>query len=141
MMKNKNESGFSVVELLVVVLVIGVVASLAVPALQKGIQAAENGNTFATMRTIASTQVNVYSQKGRFGRLLEINNLLSNSVGTGSTNELTRGKFIIAMSPADPTDLELKDGYTITATRNVTGEGEQYVYELTEAGIVRQVMP
>jgi general secretion pathway protein G len=52
MNKLSNEKGFSLIELLLVVVIIGIVAALAVPALQKGIRSAENGTTFATMRTI-----------------------------------------------------------------------------------------
>ncbi|HRI04199.1 MAG TPA: prepilin-type N-terminal cleavage/methylation domain-containing protein [Pyrinomonadaceae bacterium] len=140
-MKNKKESGFSLIELLIVVVIIGIVASVAVPALQKGLRAAENGNTFATMRTIASTQVNYYSQNNRFGRLTEVNNLLSSSIGTNSGNNINRGKFVLSMSPAAPTDLELRNGYTITATRSIAGEGVTYVYELTQGGEIRQILP
>ena len=136
-----KERGFSLIELLIVVVVIGVIAALAVPMLQKGIRASENGNTFASMRTIASTQVNFYSQSGRFARLTEINNLLSNSIGTPSGNDVNRGKFVLSMVPATPTDTELRNGYTITATRNVTGEGIVYQYELTQAGEIRQILP
>ena len=121
-MKSKRESGFSLIELLIVVVIIGIVASVAVPALQKGLRAAENGNTFATMRTIASTQVNYFSQNNRFGRLTEVNNLLSSSIGTNSGNDINRGRFVLSMSPAVPTDLELRNGYTITATRSVAGD-------------------
>lgn len=140
-MKSKSESGFSLIELLIVVVIIGIVASVAVPALQKGLRAAENGNTFATMRTIASTQVNYYSQNNRFGRLTEVNNLLSSSIGTNSGNDINRGKFVLSMSPAIPTDAELRNGYTITATRNIAGEGVTYVYELTQGGEIRQILP
>jgi type IV pilus assembly protein PilE len=140
-MKDRGERGFSLIELLIVVVIIGIIAALAVPALQKGIRAAENGNTFATMRTIASTQVNYYSQNNRFGRLTEINNLLSSSIGTPSGNELNRGKFVLSMTPAAPTDAELKNGFTITATRNVAGEGVTYVYEITQTGEIRQILP
>jgi prepilin-type N-terminal cleavage/methylation domain-containing protein len=140
MVRGKN-SGFSLIELLIVMTVIGIIAALAVPMLQKGIRASENGNTFASMRTIASTQVNFYAQNGRFGRLAEINNLLSNSIGTPSGTDITRGKFTISMVPATPTDAELKDGYTITATRNVTGEGVVYQYQLTQAGDLQQILP
>ncbi len=140
-LRMKGEKGFSLIELMIVVVVVAIIAALAVPALQKGIRAAENGNTFATMRTIASTEVSYYTQNTRFGRLTEINNVLSSSIGTPSGNELTRGKWVFSMTPAAPTDGELRNGYTITATRNVTGEGVTYVYELTQAGEIRQVLP
>lgn len=140
-MKKRSERGFSLIELLLVVGIIGIIASLAVPHLQRGLHAAENGNMFATLRTISSTQVSYYSQNNRFGRLSEVNNLLSSSIGTVLGNEINRGKFVLSMTPAAPTDAELKQGFTITATRNVTGEGIIYVYELTQSGEIRQVLP
>ena len=140
-MKRRGENGFSLIELLVVVVVIGVIASIAVPHLQKGIRAAENGNVFATLRTISSEEMSYYSQNGRFARITEINNLLSGSIGSNSGSDVIRGKFVISMSPASPTDLELRDGFTMTATRNVAGEGVIYVYELTQSGVIRQILP
>jgi hypothetical protein len=109
---------------------------MAVPALQKGIRAAENGNTFATMRTIGSTQAGFYSQNGRYGHLNEINNMLGSSLGTQSGNdEIHRGKFVLTMLPAAPTDADLKNGYTVTATRNIASEGEIYVYAIDQSGL------
>ena len=140
MLRGKN-GGFSLIELLIVVTVIGTIAALAVPMLQKGIRASENGNTFASMRTIASTEVNFYSQRGRFGRLSEINNVLSGSIGSPSGPDVVRGKFTLSMVPASPTDGQLKDGYTITATRSVSGEGVVYQYQLTQAGEIQQILP
>ena len=140
-MERKRELGFSVVEMLIVCAVIGIIAAIAVPHLQKALRASENGNTFATMRTVASTQVNFFSQNSRFGRITEINNLLASSIGTNSGNEVTRGKFILSMTPASPTDAELRNGYTVTATRNVAGEGVVYVYQITQSGEIRQVLP
>jgi len=140
-MRNKRESGFSIIELLLVVAVIGIIAAIAVPHLQKAVRAAENGNTFSMMRTVSSTQVNFYSLNSRFGRLNEINNILSSSIGTQIGNDIVRGKFTFSMSPAVPTDAELRNGYTVTATRNVLSEGVTYVYEVTQAGEIRQVLP
>lgn len=137
----KNCRGFSMIELMIVLVVVGLIASIAIPFLQKAIRAAENGNTFATMRTVASTELTYYQQNSRFARLTEVNNIMSNSIGTPSGNELVRGKFVLAMVPAAPTDDELKGSYTITATRNVSGEGNIYIYELTQAGEIRQVSP
>ena len=138
---NERESGFSLIELLLVVVTVGVLAAIAVPHLQKGIRASENGNMFSTMRTIISAQANFYSQNNRFGRISEINN--ATSVGTASGNDVNRGKFVLSMIPESPqpTDLELKDGYTIRATRSIAGEGVTYIYEITEAGNIRQIQP
>ncbi len=138
-MKKANERGFSIIELLIVCVIMGIIAALAIPFLQKGIRAAENGNTFATMRTISSSQVSYFQRYGRFGRLTEINNLLSNSLGTPSGATLTRGKFVFSMS--ETTDAELRDRYTVQAIRNVTGEGQVYRYVLTQTGELQQMEP
>ena len=140
-MKETNERGFSLIELLIVVVIVGIIASVGIPHLQKGIRAAENGNMVATMRTISEQEVSFYSQNSRFGRLSEINTALSGSLGTMSGNELDRGKFALTMTPADPTNVELKQAYTITATRNVASEGVIYVYEVTQSGEIRQILP
>jgi prepilin-type N-terminal cleavage/methylation domain-containing protein len=139
-MKNAQR-GFSLVELLIVVVVIGIVATLAVPALQKALRAAENSTAFASLRTVSSTQLNYYTQNNRFGRITEINNVLSSSIGTNSGNNVNRGKFVFTMTPPAPTDPELKNGYTVTATRDVAGEGVTYVYELTQSGEIKQILP
>jgi prepilin-type N-terminal cleavage/methylation domain-containing protein len=140
-MKKNIQRGFSLIELLIVLVVVALIAAIAIPFLQAAIRAAENGNTFATMRTVSSSQINYYTQNSRFARLIEVNNLHSNSIGTPMGNELLRGRFTLAMVPANPTDSELRNGYTITATRNVSGEGVVYVYELTQAGEIRQILP
>ena len=140
-MRKKSEVGFSLVELLIVVVVIGIVASLAVPYLQKGISATENGNMYATLHSVATTELSFLTQNGRYARLNEVNNLMTNSVGAPSGNDLIRGKFTISMVPAAPSDLELKTGYHITATRNVPSEGVIYVYHLTESGLVPITFP
>jgi hypothetical protein len=73
--------------------------------------------------------------------LTEINNLLSQGIGTPSGNDIIRGRYVLSMTPSAPTDVELRNGYTITATRNITGEGVIYVYELTQSGEIRQILP
>src|SRR5512139_1879590 len=102
---NKNrQTGFSLIELLLVVVIIGLVAAMAVPAYQKGMWAAENGSAFGSLRTIASTQVSFYTQNNRFGRLDEINAVLGNGVGTVVGDKLIRGKYVFEMTPGRPTD-------------------------------------
>jgi prepilin-type N-terminal cleavage/methylation domain-containing protein len=140
-MTNKQESGFSLIELLLVVTIIGIIAALAMPALQKGVRAAENGSTFAVMRTIASTQVNFYSSNNRFARLQELNTVMSNALGTVTGDQLIRGRYTFDMVPATPTDPQLRTSYTITATRIVTGNETLYKYQLDQSGKITQIFP
>ena len=140
-MRIRSERGFSLIELMLVVVVIGIIAVVAIPYLQKALLAADNGNTYATMRTVASQQIDFYSRNGRFGRLIEVNNLLSGSLGTNSGNDVNRGKYVLSMVPATPTDAQLKNGYTITATRSVSGEGLIYIYQIAQDGYVQQIAP
>jgi len=139
--RNKEEHGFSLIELLLVVVIIGIIAALAVPAYQKATRAAENSTTFATMRTIAQTQVGFYSQNSRFGRLNEVNAIVGHSLGTEVGDKIVRNKFTFEMNPVTPTDAELKEKYFISATRSVVGDDIVYRYELTQTGEIEQVFP
>jgi prepilin-type N-terminal cleavage/methylation domain len=137
---SKNEKGFSLIELLLVVVIIGVIAALAVPAFQKGIWAAENGNAFAAMRTLSSTQVGFFSQNSRFGNLAEVNRIIGGGIGTEVGDRLVRGKYVFEMAPLVPTPDELRTDFKIVATRAVPGE-ITYQYELSQTGEIIQIQP
>ena len=139
-MKARNEQGFSLIELVIVVVIIGIIAALAVPALQKGYQAAENGSTFGTLRSIHGTQVGFYSQNSRWGSLVELNRIMSNGIGTTIGDRVVRGRFTFEMSPLAPTPTELQQEFTITATSSAFS-GEIYKYELTQTGEIVQILP
>lgn len=138
-MKNKGESGFSIIELVLVCVVIGIVATIAIPYLRKAVHATENRGMSATLRTVASTQLSFSTTNGRYGRLNEINNFMSGGMGTTSGTDVIRGPFTVTMI-GPTTDADLRTGYTINASRTIPGEGV-YLYELTEAGQVKQVLP
>ncbi len=139
-MSNKRQSGFSLLELLLVCTVIGILATLAIPYLRKAVHATENRSTRTTLRSVATTQLSFSTGSGRYGRLSEINNIMGGVIGTLGGSEITRGQFTISMVPAAPTDAELRSGYTITATRTIPGDGI-YIYELNESGKVEQISP
>ncbi len=138
MKKKQNESGFSLIELLVVVVIVGIVAALAIPAYQRGVLAAEIRSVHATMKVMSSSQAVFFSQNQRFARLNELNAINSNSLGTISGSRMFRHNFTFEMTPLNPTDTELHDGYAIGAFRSAAGL--TWRFEMTNTGIQR-VLP
>ncbi|HEY0427570.1 MAG TPA: type II secretion system protein [Pyrinomonadaceae bacterium] len=140
-MKNNRQNGFSLIELLLVIVIIGILSTITFPFLYKAKQHAENGNAFASMRTIGSSQISYYSQNSRFGRLSELNSAQANGLGTTSGTDLLRGKFTFQMSPISPTDAQLRTAYTIVATKAIVGSETPYVIALDQTGYITQVLP
>ena len=133
-MNNKKQSGFSLIELLLVLVIIGVLATITFPFLYSAKQAAENKSAFASLRTISSGQVGFFSQNGRFARLDELNSAQMNGLGTVTSNVLKRDKFTFTMTPSVPTDAQLRSGYSITVTKAVAGSEVPYVISLNQSG-------
>ena len=134
--KMNRQNGFSLIELLLVVVIIGIIATITFPLLYSAKQSAENGNAYASLRSISSSQISYFSQNSRFARLDELNTAQSSALGIISGNDLTRGRFTFRMNPVAPTDAELRDGYTVIATKGVTGSENPYVISLDQSGFI-----
>lgn len=141
-MKKQNQSGFSLIELLIVVTVIAIIAAISIPSLRKAISVAENNTTYTLLKTMMLTQSMHFSQKNRYGRLDEINEFQNGTFGTVVNNEIQRSKFKIEMIPANPTDEQLREGFIIVATRTVDADPIPYVVKIDQSGyLVGQILP
>lgn len=139
-MNIQNQKGFSLVELCVVCVIVGIVMTMTFPYFIKARGAAQNGNAYASMRTLISAQYNFYSQNARYARLDELNGAQMGGLGTVSGTDLLRGSFTYQMIPPTPTDAQLKNQFEIIATKATTGDNLPYVIRVTERGEIVETM-
>lgn len=138
-MKNTNQNGFSLIELLLVVTIIGIIAAIGIPNLKKAKYAAENASMFATMRTLASTQIGFYTNNGRYATLSEISAAYPGKFGTLNGNNLKRGSFNLDMAVTDPKDSSLKSNFLVTATKTLDVSDSYYQLSISADGQIKQI--
>lgn len=134
-LSRQSEKGFSLIELLLVVVIIGILAAIAVPLLMRAKVAAENRSAYSLLTTIRSAQTQFYARHRRFGRLDELQQY--NNATWGGENQsatgFSRGKFNYQLlSPT--TDDGLRASFMMTATRS--DSFGQYLYTLDESGYI-----
>jgi len=113
----KNQKGFSLVELLVVVIIIAIVAAIAIPNLLASRRAANEASAISALRTIHSAEVTYFSTSGGnsdYGTMTDLGNvaLIDSALAGATTASAAKSGYVYTASLIATT----LDGYCTTAS-------------------------
>ena len=116
-MKKHNKSGFTLLEIIIVIIIIGVLASLALPRLFSTVEFSRSAEALATMATIRGSLERCYLQSnGDYTNCRTATSTLGN-LDIDDPATAPNAHFTYTITSASPA------GYVLVATRNATEGG------------------
>ena len=120
----KKSKGFTLVELAVVIVIIGVLAAFAVPRFRDAVERSKASEAFNFLAAVRASQERYHARQGTYGALL-----------TDLDIELGTPKYFTVGTIAAGSTGDLEDSWTLTLTRTGASAGYgAYTVTFTEEG-------